>query len=229
VNIFSPRSISRTLSALLFLSFASAGLHAQDSIRRYTETHGQKVTAVEYQVTRDEGDLAVSSTGGDSTNSIRWRTGTGAGTGTYDWQTTNAAAGIDLHARRNGDVIHVTGVSKKKPVDRDVRVDGAPWYQVFGPILEELLPPGISQREFWVLDPSDLAAHKMQVKRAGTERITIKGVAMDAAKIHFSPAGALAPFWGADFWYRGTDGVYVSSRLPENGGVTVTAIEDPNQ
>jgi hypothetical protein len=69
----------------------------------------------------------------------------------------------------------------------------------------------------------------MQVKRAGTERITIRGSAVETFKIHFSPAGALSPFWGADFWYRQSDGTYVSSRLPENGGITVTTIEDPNQ
>ena len=238
-----PRCTSRALSAapvaatLLFFLFALAGLDAQESVRRYTETHGKKTSSVEYRVTRDGGDLAVSSSGGDTTDTILWRSGTangaGAGadigTGTYDWQTSDPAAGTVLHGRRDGDVIHVTGTLKKKPVDKDVRVDGAPWYQVFGPLIEELLPPGVAVREFWVLDPGDLAAHKMQVKRAGAERITIKGTTLDTAKIHFSPAGALAPFWGADFWYRGSDGVYVSSRLPENGGVTVTMIEDPNQ
>ena len=63
----------------------------------------------------------------------------------------------------------------------------------------------------------------------GTERITLGGVMLDTFKIHFSPAGALAPFWGADFWYRQSDGLYVFSRLPEHGGITVTTIEDPNQ
>jgi hypothetical protein len=231
VSTSSPRCTSRTLSAapvvsaLLFFSLTLARLDAQESVLRYTETHGQKISSVEYRVTRDEGDLTVTSTGGDTTDSIRWR----SGAGTYDWQTTDPVEGSILHGQRDGNVIHVTGTLKKKPVDKDVRVDGAPWYQVFGPLIEELLPPGIAAREFWVLDPGDLGAHKMQVRRAGPERITIKGTVIDAAKIHFSPAGALAPFWGADFWYRSSDGMYVSSRLPEKGGVTVTAIEDPNQ
>ena len=230
VSTSSPRCTSRRLSSApvavtLFCLFALVRLDAQESVLRYTETHGQRISSVEYRVTRDAGDLAVTSTGGDTADSVRWR----SGTGTYDWQTTDPAAGTVLHGRRDGNVIHVTGTLKNKPVEKDVRVDAAPWYQVFGPLLEELLPPGTASREFWVLDPGDLAAHKMQVKRAGAERITIKGTAIDAARIHFSPAGALAPFWGADFWYRSSDGMYVSSRLPENGGVTVTAIEDPNQ
>jgi hypothetical protein len=211
--------------ALVILSLSLASLDAQETARRYTETHGQKVATVEYRVTLAGDDLTASSTGGGTTDNVLWR----RGTGTYDWQMADTAAGSAIHAERNGDIIHVTGTLKNRKVDRDVRVDGAPWYQVFGPLLEELLPAGTSQREFWVVDPGDLAPHKMQVKRAAMERITIKGTAIDAARVHFSPAGALAPFWGADYWYRRSDWTYVSSRLPENGGITVTTIEDPNQ
>ena len=92
------------------------------------------------------------------------------------------AVGSDLHGRQAGDVIHVTGTLKGKAVERDVRVDSAPWYQVFGPLLDELLPEGAAQQEFWVVDPGDLAPHKMQVKRAGPERVTIKGIAVDTSQ-----------------------------------------------
>ena len=213
------------LLALVFLSAARVGLDAQETARRYTETHGQKVVTVEYRVTRAAEDATAGSTGGDTTELVRWH----RGAGTVLWQMTDPAAGSVLQGERNGNVIHVTGTLKNRKVERDVRVDGAPWYQVFGPLREELLPTGIDQKEFWVVDPGNLAPHKMQVKRTGTERITIKGLAIDAARVHFSPAGALAPFWGADYWYRHSDGMYISSRLPENGGITLTTIEDPDQ
>ncbi|MGA2378028.1 MAG: hypothetical protein ABSG85_01840 [Spirochaetia bacterium] len=200
-------------------------LRAEETARLYTEAHGQQVATVEYRVSRTGADAAVISTGSDSTDLIRWH----EGMGTYEWQMTDAKAGTALHGERTGDVIHVTGTLKNRKIERDVKVDAAPWYQVFGPLLEDLLPEGSRQEEFWVVDPDDLSAHKMQVKRAGTERITIRGSAVETFKIHFSPAGALSPFWGADFWYRQSDGTYVSSRLPENGGITVTTIEDPNQ
>lgn len=180
---------------------------------------------MEYRVTRAADEATAGTTGGETTSTVRWH----RGTGTYDWEMADPAAGSSLHGQRTGNVIHVTGTLKGKAVERDVRVDGAPWYQVFGPLLDELLPQGAAQQEFWVVDPGDLAPHKMQVKRAGAERVTIRGIAVDTAKVHFSPAGALAPFWGADFWYRQSDGMYVSSRLPESGGVTVTMIEDPTQ
>ena len=200
-------------------------LRAEETARLYTEAHGQQVATVEYRVSRTGADAAVISTGSDSTDLIRWH----EGMGTYEWQMTDAKAGTALHGERTGDVIHVTGTLKNRKIERDVKVDAAPWYQVFGPLLEDLLPEDSRQEEFWVVDPDDLSAHKMQVKRAGTERITIRGSAVETFKIHFSPAGALSPFWGADFWYRQSDGTYVSSRLPENGGITVTTIEDPNQ
>jgi hypothetical protein len=200
-------------------------LQAEDVSRRYTETHGKEVATVEYRISFDAGDAAVSSTESDEVDSITWR----SGIGTSDWQMTDSKAGSALHGERTGDRIHVTGTLKGKKIERDVKIDPAPWYQIFGPLLQYLLPDGSSQKDFWVVNPDDLSAHKMQVRRAGTERITISGVTLDVFRIHFSPAGALSPFWGADYWYRQSDGAYVSSRLPENGGVTVTAIEDPNQ
>ena len=200
----------------------AAALSAQDSALRYSEVHGQQVAAVEYRISRTGGEVSLSSTGGGTESAIRWQ----LSVGTSDWQMTDQKAGTALHGIRTGNVIHVTGTLKNRPVERDVKVDPAPWYQVFGPLLQELLPAGAAQADFWVVNPDDLSAHKMQVKRAGSERITIRGAAVDTIKMHFSPAGALAPFWGADFWYRASDGVYVSSRLPENGGTTVTTIED---
>jgi hypothetical protein len=75
-----------------------------------------------------------------------------------------------------------------------------------------------------VATASEAFTDKMLVRRAGTERIEVNGVTSLAERIHFSPAGALAPFWGADFWYRVSDGAWIYSKLPEDGGNTVTAI-----
>ncbi|MGO9308702.1 MAG: hypothetical protein ACLQDL_06745 [Spirochaetia bacterium] len=209
----------------LCVLFSASALRAQEVSRRYTEIHGKDVETVEYRISLDAGDATVSSTESDEVDSITWR----SGVGTSDWQTTDPKAGSALHGERTGNLIHVTGTLKGKTVERDVKIDPAPWYQIFGPLLQELLPDGTAQKEFWVVNPDDLSAHKMQARRAGTERITINGVTLDVFRIHFSPAGALSPFWGADYWFRQSDGAYVSSRLPENGGVMVATIEDPNQ
>ena len=211
--------------ALLFLAASSLSAQiagTQTLARKYTEARGAVVTTVEYRISRDGQSILLSTLGGDSTDEIRWT----AGSGTMDWHLKDSKTGDDLRARRSGDIIHVTGTLKSRPVDRQVKVDGAPWYQVFGPLMEELLPASSAQREFWVLDPADLAPHKMQVRRAGTERVMVRGTAVDAAKVHFSPAGALAAFWGADFWYRQADGLWVTSRLPEHGSVTVSTVEE---
>lgn len=223
----SPKYISKPTPApflpiLALLILATADLSAQAIVRKYTEARGTMITTVEYRISRDGPSILLSSVGSDSTDEIRWT----AESGTYDWRMKDAKTGDDLHAQRYGDVIHVTGTLKRRPVDRDVKVDGAPWYQIFGPLMEELLPTGSGQKEFWVVDPVDLAPHKMQVRRAGTERVAVRGASVDAAKIHFSPAGALAAFWGADFWYRLSDGLWVTSRLPEHGAVTVSTVEE---
>ena len=210
------------LVALLVPTALFAQSAAQSTSRVYTETRGSVATTVRYGVSRDGGSIRVTSVDPGSTEEISWT----PGIGTTEWKVTEPARGNDFRARRTGDLVHVTGTVNGKPVDRLVKVDAAPWYQVFGPIMDELLPAGAIQREFWVVDPSDFAAHKMQVRRAGNERLSIRGTAVDTAKIHFSPAGALAPFWGADFWYRQSDGLWVASRLPDHGAVTVSTVEE---
>jgi len=210
------------LTAALLPGALSAQAVSPAVDRVYIETHGASVSTVEYRQSRDGQSIVLDSAATGSSEEIRWT----PDVGTTEWKVKDPAAGNDFQAVRTADIIHATGVLKGKPVDRQVKVDRSPWYQIFGPLLQELLPTGFAQREFWVVDPSDLAPHKMQVRRAGTERVTVRGTALDAAKFHFSPAGALAPFWGADFWYRQSDGLWVTSRLPENGGVTVSTVKE---
>jgi hypothetical protein len=232
VSRSSPKSTFEALTGAVAAAFLilPAALFAQASptalSRAYTEARGSALTTVQYRISRDGASFVLASLGPDSTEEIRWTPGTGAGTGTTEWRVTEPASGNDFRAVRTGDLIKVTGTQKGKPVERVVKVDGAPWYQIFGPLMDELLPAGSARREFWVVDPADFAPHKMQVKRAGTERLAIRGATVDTAKIHFSPAGALAPFWGADFWYRQSDGLWVTSRLPDHGAVTVSTVEE---
>ncbi len=200
----------------------AAVLLADPGVVRYLETHGTKSTVVELRIEKNGASMDVISSGGSAADRTRWV----PGTGTVSWQETDTEAGTDLSAERNGNTIRLTGVLKGKKVSRDVRIDDAPWYQIFGPAIADLLPPELPRREFWVVNPDDLAPHKMLASRAGTDRIDLTGRKLDSYKVHFSPAGALAPFWGADFWYRASDWTYLYSRLPENGGVTVTTIQD---
>jgi len=195
-------------------------LPAQEGILRYVETHDQRSYIMEYGVTRSAGGIDVTSVGGGVSDRLHWV----PATGTVTWQQTDGPAGTDIRAERTNETIRVTGRLKGKEVTREIHFDAAPWYQIFGPIIEELLPTGSNRREFWVVNPDDLTAHKMLVRRAGSERIEINGALTDTFKIHFSPAGALAPFWGADFWYRPSDAAYLFSRLPESDALTITTI-----
>jgi hypothetical protein len=213
------------LVSLCILVLPAALLPAEQVVRKYLETHGGKSAVMEYGVAASEKGMLVTSTGGGTSEEMLWVPGTGA----VSWRQIEEAAGTDLRAERTGDIVRFSGMAKGKKVSREVKIDGEPWYQIFGPILAELLPPDRQQRDFWVMNPDDQAPHKMTVRRAGTDRITLAGVPTPTLKIHFSPAGALAPFWGADFWYRSADSLWVSSRLPENGALTVTTIADPEK
>jgi hypothetical protein len=213
------KKLGLVLSPLLIMGLP---LFAQETTFRYSETHGSKASIREYRILRTAEAIEITATGDDESEKARWI----PGVGTVSWQVSKPAEGTDFTAERAGDTVRVVGTFKGKNVARDVRVDPAPWYQVFGPLIAELLPAGSTQREFWVVNSEDWSAHRMQVRRApGLERISIKGIATDAQKIHFSPAGALAPFWGADFWCRPSEGTWLFSKLPEGGGLTVATLE----
>ena len=210
---------------LCILAFPCSFLPADQVVLKYLETHGSASAVMEYAVDSSTQGMRITSSGDGSSEEMLWVPGTGA----VSWRQTEPRANTDLRAERTGDTIRFSGTAKGRSVSREVKIDAEPWYQIFGPIITELLPAGRQQRDFWVMNPDDLAAHKMMVRRAGTERITLAGVPTDTVKIHFSPAGGLAPFWGADFWYRPQDFTWLYSRLPENGGLTVTTIADPQR
>jgi hypothetical protein len=218
-------AMKAALVSLCVLVLPVALLPAQQVVRKYLETHGAKSAVMEYGVATTGRGILITSVGGGTSEEMLWVPGTGG----VAWRQIEEGAGTDLRAERTGDAIRFSGMAKGKKVSREVKIDGEPWYQIFGPIIGELLPPDRQQRDFWVMNPDDLAPHKMMVRRAGMDRITLAGVPTPALKIHFSPAGALAPFWGADFWYRPGDSTWLYSRLPEGGGLTVTTIADPGK
>jgi hypothetical protein len=213
------------LLSLCVLVAPGAFLDADQVAVKYLETHGAKSAVMEYGVASSTQGIRITSVGGGSAEEMLWVPGTGA----VSWSQVEESTGTDLHGERKGDIIRFSGTVKGKSVSREVKIDGEPWYQIFGPIITELLPQEKQQRDFWVVNPDDLAPHKMMVRRAGADQITLAGAPVPALKIHFSPAGALAPFWGADFWYRPQDSTWLYSRLPENGGLTVTTIADPGR
>jgi hypothetical protein len=109
-------------------------------------------------------------------------------------------------------------------VDKLLQIDSSPWYQILGPCMIDLLPSDMNSVEFWVVDPDELAVHKMLALRQGKELKEIHHVLIDTYKVHISPLGIAGAFWGADYWFRSSDSAYLFSRMPENGGLTETAV-----
>jgi hypothetical protein len=213
---------ARALLVTVLVLLAAARALAAEAGRRYLETHGNRRQVVEYVQALTADGWDVTSTGDDARERAHWT----AGTGLVSWEREARGEGTSLRAVRSGDSIQVRGTLRGEPVDRTLRVDGAPWYQVFGPGMADLLPAGTRGREFWVIDPDRLSAHKMQVRRAGRETVSVDGREVVAERVHFSPAGALSALWGADYWYRLADAAWVYARLPEDGGLTVSTLQE---
>ena len=179
-----------------------------------------ELPTVEFEVSRGAEGIKVASEGGGRSEESLWVPGRGI----ISWRLTDPAAGSDLRAERTGDIVRVTGRLKGREITRELKIDTAPWYQIWGPghrgsaLLRHRADGILGSQSRRPCNAQD-ARPAGRLGTPGNRRAQV-----DTFKIHFSPAGALAPFWGADFWYRPSDSAYLFSRLPENGGLTITSI-----
>jgi hypothetical protein len=211
----------------LCAAFLPVSLPANDdrTVLNYLEHRGSTTYVIEYRFTPHPDGIEISAEGDNRIDTIRWLNGTGV----VFWYSRSKRAERDVKAERSGDSIKLEGTLKGKSVQKTFRLDSAPWFQILGTNIAELLPQGKESKEFWIINPTDLEAHKMEAKRTMGQEIEVGGKKIETFKVHFDAAGPLSAFWGTDFWYRNSDSVFVYSRLPELEGTTITELENPEK
>ena len=138
-----------SILALATAALCAVPLCAEEGVLRYVQAHGAASSAMQIEVSRSPDGMMVKSEAGGRSEESLWV----PGRGTISWQLTDPAAASDIHAERTGDMIRVTGRLKGREVTRELRVDAAPWYQIFGPGIADLLSPDAARMEFWVVNP----------------------------------------------------------------------------
>ena len=221
-NLCAGRSwLRKALFPLLLIIAANPQLAAEQGAWRYSESFGQNTAWIEYSVVRTPQRVVVRSAADRVKEELEFV----PGKGTLWWTKIGSHPGTNLRAQRTGDTIRITGTLKSAKVDKLLHIDSAPWYQILGPCIGDLLPQKMQSIEFWALDPDELAVHKMLAIRQAGERKEVHHVLIDTFKVHFAPMGIAGAFWGADFWFRISDSAYILSKMPDNGGLTETAID----
>ncbi len=145
---------------------------------------------------------------------------------TSTWSVKDPTSNTDLRAQRKGEQLLLNGLFKGKKISRTESLGAAPWYQALSVSLRQFIHPGQTQIEFWTIRPDTLDLHKMQVKVAANEQITLQGQTVDTLKLKISLTGLSAHFWSCYYWLRKSDGLFVRYEGPSGPpGWPATVIE----
>ncbi len=132
-------------------------------------------------------------------------------TGTEQWALRDDKSDHDFVARREGDLIRISGSFHGEPVKKTVDIDEDVWFNKLDHGLSSFAVSDQEALSFWVLKLlSDLDPIKMIAEKEGVERIEVSGKSYEAVKIklvldHF----ILSKLWAARCWYRTSDGLFL--------------------
>lgn len=88
-------------------------------------------------------------------------------------------------------------------------VADTPWYQTLSFSLRSFLSSAETESEFWMLQPESMDLMRMTAEKKGTETIGGQGAPTACHRVKVRPSGPLAFLWGADYWFRVEDLVFV--------------------
>lgn len=131
---------------------------------------------------------------------------------TVAWTHVDVKRGTRVTARRNGATIVLEGKHEGDAVFEEYDAGTQPWHQIMPIDLEPFVRSGKESFRYWAIGITGPGALKMatfEATREGTSRVTVGGKPVDAVHVRISLTGLLRPFWGADYWFRASDGKWL--------------------
>lgn len=129
---------------------------------------------------------------------------------TQRWRYISRENRVDYTARLRGDEIVIEGVNEGETVNERKRLrDDDPWIQSIEKSLETFVLSNDDRMEFWTIQPDNLSLRKLLARRSGPETIDVDGEPVEAWRVRISLPGIGSIFWGAEYWYRTSDGQFV--------------------
>jgi hypothetical protein len=133
---------------------------------------------------------------------------------TLSWRITVPSEGMDITARRQGDLLIVSGRCKGEPYEQTVKAGADPWYQFQELSLDGLAASDEKARFFWTIDRRTLKPVRFRAERRQEETITMLGRSVRAVRFDMTIAGVPAVLFRARFWLRASDGRYLRLEVP---------------
>lgn len=144
---------------------------------------------------------------------------------TLVWQLSEPDARTALEARREGNVLVLTGYRQGEKVHERLTIDDAPWYQAQSLSLRAFLAAPATSLEFWTLRPDKLTALKLRAVKKERERIDLGDRQVLAQRLEIRLTGLGALLGRSSYWLRPEDGLFLKYRGPEGmPGLETTTI-----
>ena len=130
------------------------------------------------------------------------------------WNYTNIDYEIHLDAKRSENIIIVTGNNSGKSINKKIKIDCHPWYQIFPDIphgLQSLINIKDTKIKFWYLGIKPVMGILANAKK---NKKYFKEIAFNNKKItsigmNISPDGIVGILWRELYWFRKSDNVFV--------------------
>ena len=220
------RLVAGSVLCWVFLFYFPIHAHAEEETLVFREQTNDKViylTSSEETIDNSRLLLRSESTEGDVHEVI-----VNESLQTERWSFSRAdGESTDLVAEREGRRIYIRGTLNGRTIRRTERLDdNDPWIQSIEKSLESFVLSDDERTEFWTLQPDDLTLRKLQARRQGREMVEVDGERVEAWKVRISLPGIGSVFWGANYWYRTSDGQFVKYEGVRGGpGTPTTTVE----
>ena len=217
-----PRTawLSRLLAFGLLALFVTTG-HAEPlEGYRYRQQTEDKIEYFDWLLEKP-GDFHLSAVSDSETH----RTVLDDHLNTESWTLDNPEQQTSVKARREADRIILTGRWHEELIDKQLRIDDAPWYQAMSLSLRAFLASPQDSLEFWTLRPDKLQPLKLRVTRRGLETVRIEGQSVEAQRLEVRLTGLGSLLGHSLYWFRPSDGLFLQYQGP-NGmpGLATTTI-----
>lgn len=110
---------------------------------------------------------------------------------------------------RVGDRLVFSGYYDGENLEKEVKIDGRPWYQPLSFSLGEFLDSDKQTTSFWVVRSDTLEVIAMTAKKKGEEQLLLGSTTVAAQQVEIRTKGLLSKFWSARYWYRKNDNLFL--------------------
>lgn len=134
-------------------------------------------------------------------------------------------------AERVGNTIRIKDTRNRDSVQREVRIDKAPWFQPLSYALGRFSRSHRDSVVFWTIRPDNLKVVKLRATNLGKEEARTQTGLVPARKVSITLDGFLSHFWEAHYWFRQSDGLFLRyegvNGLPGTPRTTIELAEAP--